>query len=122
MKSIARKLGLGKDQDDSASETAPESSNQPSTASEQSKSTKHSKTETQPDDMAPNLPKTYKAAVITGQQKPLEIQELPMPELKEGEILVKVHACGVCHSDHHVLNGDMGPPYALSPPLTSKSN
>jgi hypothetical protein len=37
-----------------------------------------------------------------------------MPELKDGEILLKVLACGVCHSDHHVLNGDMGPPYALS--------
>jgi D-arabinose 1-dehydrogenase-like Zn-dependent alcohol dehydrogenase len=60
-----------------------------------------------------NLPKTYKAAVIVGQQKPLEIQELPMPEVKEGEILLKVLACGVCHSDHHVLNGDMGPPYVI---------
>lgn len=58
-----------------------------------------------------NLPKTYKAAVIVGQQKPLEIQELPMPEVKEGEIILKVLACGVCHSDHSVLNGDMGPPY-----------
>ena len=62
--------------------------------------------------MAPSeLPKTYKAAVVTGQQKPLEIQDLPMPELKDGEVLMKVLACGVCHSDHHVLNGDMGPPY-----------
>ena len=60
--------------------------------------------------MAPNLPKNYKAAVVVGQQKALEIQDLQIPELKDGEILVKVHACGVCHSDHHVLNGDMGPP------------
>lgn len=58
-----------------------------------------------------NLPKTYKAAVVTGQQKPLEIKELPMPQLQGSEVLVKVLACGVCHSDHHVLNGDMGPPY-----------
>lgn len=65
--------------------------------------------------MAPQIPKTYKAAVIVGQQKPLEIQELPIPELKENEVLVKVLACGVCHSDHHVLNGDMGPPCVLGP-------
>ncbi|KAK5167513.1 uncharacterized protein LTR77_007212 [Saxophila tyrrhenica] len=57
-----------------------------------------------------SLPKTYKAAVLVGQQKPLEIQDLPIPELKDGELLLKVLACGVCHSDHHVLNGDMGPP------------
>ena len=70
--------------------------------------------------MAQDLPKTFKAAVITGQGKPLEIQELPMYEVKDGEIVVKVHACGVCHSDHHVLQGDMGPPYVqpLQSPLS----
>lgn len=57
-----------------------------------------------------NLPKTYKAAVITGLKKPLEIQELPLKEPEAGEILLKVLACGVCHSDHHVLQGDFGPP------------
>lgn len=65
--------------------------------------------------MAPDIPKNYKAAVVVGQQKPLEIQDLPISELKDGEILVKVKACGVCHSDHHVLNGDMGPPYVSFP-------
>lgn len=59
--------------------------------------------------MAHNLPKTFKAAVLTGVNKPIEIKELPMLEVKDGEILIKVHACGVCHSDHHVLAGDMGP-------------
>jgi len=63
--------------------------------------------------MASELPKTYKAAVVTGIKKPLEIQELPMPELKNGEILVKVHACGVCHSDAHVIDGDFGEPYVI---------
>lgn len=51
-----------------------------------------------------------KAAVLTGVQKPLEIKDIPVPEPQPGEILIKVQACGVCHSDHHVLNGDMGPP------------
>lgn len=51
-----------------------------------------------------------KAAVLTGAKKPLEIKDIPVPEPQPGEILIKVHACGVCHSDHHVLNGDMGPP------------
>ncbi|KAF2162091.1 hypothetical protein M409DRAFT_69317 [Zasmidium cellare ATCC 36951] len=56
------------------------------------------------------VPKTMKAAVLAGVDKPLEIKEVPVPEVKSGEILIKVHACGVCHSDHHVHHGDMGPP------------
>lgn len=58
-----------------------------------------------------NLPKTFKAAVVTGQNQPLEIKDVPMLEPGVGEILLKVHACGVCHSDHDVLTGGMGPPH-----------
>ncbi|KAK5119024.1 hypothetical protein LTR62_000235 [Meristemomyces frigidus] len=60
--------------------------------------------------MSPSLPKTFKAACLTGANKSLEIKEIPMLEVKDGEILIKVHACGVCHSDAHVLHGEMGPP------------
>lgn len=60
--------------------------------------------------MADSLPKTFKAAILTGANQPLEIKEVPMLEVKEGEILIKVHACGVCHSDSNVLQGAMGPP------------
>ncbi len=114
MKSIARKLSLRKDNKDKDEKQSP--SEQATTSSFTAATTEKAIPEAtestqQKDEMASgNLPKTYKAAVITGQQKPLEIQELPMPELKEGELLLKVLACGVCHSDHHVLNGDMGPP------------
>ena len=59
--------------------------------------------------MAPNLPKTYKAVVIEEANAPWAIKdvELKMPE--ENQILVKVHACGVCHSDVAVQMGMMGP-------------
>jgi D-arabinose 1-dehydrogenase-like Zn-dependent alcohol dehydrogenase len=57
-----------------------------------------------------NLPKTFKAAVIIGANQPLEIKEVPMIEPDVGEILLKVQACGVCHSDHNVLSGAMGSP------------
>ena len=57
-----------------------------------------------------SLPKTFKAAVLPGINKPLEIKQVSMPELQPGEILVKVKACGVCFSDHHVARGDFGPP------------
>jgi D-arabinose 1-dehydrogenase-like Zn-dependent alcohol dehydrogenase len=60
--------------------------------------------------MAPTLPKTFKAAVLTGANEKLQLKDVPMLEVKDGEILIKVHACGVCHSDHNVLTGAMGPP------------
>lgn len=54
------------------------------------------------------IPKTMKAAVVNGINKPLSVQEVPIPEIKSGEVLLKVEACGVCHSDQHVLDGDFG--------------
>ncbi|KAK3111467.1 hypothetical protein LTR53_013254 [Teratosphaeriaceae sp. CCFEE 6253] len=59
--------------------------------------------------MTSSLPKTFKAAVLTGVNQPLEIKEVPMLDVVDGEILLKVHACGVCHSDASVLQGAMGP-------------
>lgn len=56
------------------------------------------------------LPKTFKAAVLTGKEPALEIKEVSMLSPAANEILIKVHACGVCHSDHDVAAGHMGPP------------
>ena len=50
---------------------------------------------------------TMKAAVLTGAQN-IEIKELPVPELKEGEIEIKVSACGVCGSDIHMWKAGKG--------------
>lgn len=52
--------------------------------------------------MASSLPKTYKQAVFKehGGQLVIEEMELKMPQA--GEVLVKVEACGVCHSDSFV--------------------
>ncbi|RUQ28471.1 alcohol dehydrogenase AdhP [Peribacillus cavernae] len=47
-----------------------------------------------------------KAAVVNGFNQELEIKEVPIPELAYGEILVKIKACGVCHTDLHAANGD----------------
>ena len=48
-----------------------------------------------------------KAAVLTGAQN-IEIKELPVPELNEGEIEIKVSACGVCGSDIHMWKAGKG--------------
>jgi alcohol dehydrogenase, propanol-preferring len=50
--------------------------------------------------------KTMKAAVVRAFGKPLTIEELPVPVPGPGEVLVKVLACGVCHTDLHAADGD----------------
>ena len=47
-----------------------------------------------------------KAAVLHEFGKPLRIEEVPRPEPAAGEVLVKVEACGVCHSDLHIMQKD----------------
>lgn len=47
-----------------------------------------------------------KAAVIHAFGEPLHIEEMPVREPGENEILVKVIACGVCHTDLHACEGD----------------
>ncbi|MFW5964688.1 MAG: alcohol dehydrogenase catalytic domain-containing protein [Natronomonas sp.] len=37
----------------------------------------------------------------------LRIEDVPKPEIGPGEVLVEVAACGVCHSDLHVMDGDL---------------
>ena len=53
-----------------------------------------------------NVPKTMKAAFVTEFGKPLTIGELPVPQPKDGQVLIKVEACGVCHTDVHAADGD----------------
>jgi propanol-preferring alcohol dehydrogenase len=47
-----------------------------------------------------------KAAVLHKFQKPLVFEEVPRPQLEPGDVLIKVEACGVCHSDLHIADGD----------------
>jgi propanol-preferring alcohol dehydrogenase len=54
-----------------------------------------------------------KAAVLRKLGQKLKIERLPIPEPGPGEILVKVAACGVCHSDLHAIDGDWSPPPVL---------
>lgn len=47
-----------------------------------------------------------RAAVYHGVDGLLSIDELPVPQPKAGEVLIKTAACGVCQSDLHVLRGN----------------
>ena len=39
-----------------------------------------------------------------------KVQEIDVDEPKEGEVLVAWKAAGLCHSDEHLVTGDMVPP------------
>jgi len=47
-----------------------------------------------------------KAAILREFKRPLTIEEVDRPKPGAGEVLVAVEACGVCHSDLHVADGD----------------
>ena len=53
------------------------------------------------------LGKTLKitAAVLRELNQPLEIEELQLANPKSNEVLVKIDAFGICHSDYHVVTG-----------------
>ncbi|MGO8949403.1 MAG: zinc-binding dehydrogenase [Ktedonobacterales bacterium] len=55
------------------------------------------------------------AAVFYEPHVPLQVKDVPIPEPGPEEILVKVAACGLCHTDLHYL--DHGVPTAKKPPL-----
>src|SRR5271165_3300339 len=61
------------------------------------------------------MTKTMKAAVAHEFGKPLTIEQAPVPEAGPGQILVKVAACGVCHTDLHAVDGDW--PFKPKPPF-----
>ncbi|AZO16402.1 alcohol dehydrogenase AdhP [Mesorhizobium sp. M2A.F.Ca.ET.043.05.1.1] len=52
------------------------------------------------------MPKTMKAAVVRQFGKPLVIEEVQVPTPGAGQILVKIAATGVCHTDLHAAEGD----------------
>lgn len=61
------------------------------------------------------MAKTMKAAVVAAFGKPLEIREVPVPTPGPGQLLVKIAACGVCHTDLHAAQGDW--PVKPQPPF-----
>ena len=52
------------------------------------------------------IPKTMKAAVVREFGKPLQIEEVEVKRPGRNEVLVKVIASGVCHTDLHAVDGD----------------
>src|SRR5688500_16576311 len=51
---------------------------------------------------------------FVGGNKPLEMEELPIPQPGPGEAVVKVGAAGLCHSDLHIIEGQFPFPAPLT--------
>jgi S-(hydroxymethyl)glutathione dehydrogenase/alcohol dehydrogenase len=53
---------------------------------------------------------TMMAAILDAAPGGMRIEQIPVPEPRAGEILVKVKACGVCHTDLHVMKAEVAFP------------
>jgi len=54
-----------------------------------------------------------KAAVLTSPEdiskRPLRMEQVPQPQAKAGDVLLRVRACGVCRTDLHIVEGELPP-------------
>ena len=53
---------------------------------------------------------TMRAMLLDAPHTPLHLVELPIPTPGPGQVLLKVSACGVCHTDLHILDGELPEP------------
>jgi alcohol dehydrogenase, propanol-preferring len=53
------------------------------------------------------LPKTMQAMVLQEPRKGLVLCDIPVPAPGPDQVLIKVHACGVCRTDLHVVDGEL---------------
>ncbi|HLX00239.1 MAG TPA: zinc-dependent alcohol dehydrogenase [Candidatus Acidoferrales bacterium] len=47
-----------------------------------------------------------RAAILHEFGQPLSLEDVPIPVAGDGEVLLQIEACGVCHSDLHLVSGD----------------
>jgi D-arabinose 1-dehydrogenase-like Zn-dependent alcohol dehydrogenase len=50
-----------------------------------------------------SIPKTMRAAQLVAYKQPLEIREVPVPEPRGENVLVRIVGSGLCHSDLHLM-------------------
>jgi D-arabinose 1-dehydrogenase-like Zn-dependent alcohol dehydrogenase len=50
--------------------------------------------------------RSFRAAVVPGFGLPLVIEDRPVPEPGPGQVVVRMEASGLCHTDIHAANGD----------------
>jgi propanol-preferring alcohol dehydrogenase len=56
------------------------------------------------------LPDLMQAMVLEKPGAPLKLREIPLPAPGPDQVLLRVHACGVCRTDLHILDGELKHP------------
>ncbi len=51
-----------------------------------------------------------RAMIFTEAKQPLRKQDLPVPTPQPTQVLLKVHVCGVCRTDLHIIDGELTKP------------
>jgi propanol-preferring alcohol dehydrogenase len=57
-----------------------------------------------------DVPTTMRAMVLEAPRRPLRATRVPVPAPAAGQVLIRVQACGVCHTDLHILDGELTHP------------
>ncbi len=56
------------------------------------------------------IPSLMRAMVMEAPRRPLVLREMPVPRPGKKQVLLKVHACGVCRTDLHIVDGELPNP------------
>ena len=56
------------------------------------------------------MPETMRAMLLEKPKQPLRLKEVPLPRPEPNQILIRVHACGVCRTDLHIVDGELTEP------------
>ena len=51
-----------------------------------------------------------RAMVFEGVGQPLVLKDLPIPAPESGQLLIRVHTCGICRTDLHIIDGELREP------------
>jgi propanol-preferring alcohol dehydrogenase len=57
-----------------------------------------------------DMPPTMRAMVLEAPGTPLRLREMAIPQPVPGQLLIRVHACGVCRTDLHIVDGELPQP------------
>ncbi len=57
-----------------------------------------------------NIPETMRAMILDAPGEPLQLKRVPIPAPGPNQVLLRVHACGVCRTDLHILDGELQRP------------
>lgn len=60
--------------------------------------------------MKMKIPETMRAMLLEAPGEPLTLKQVPVPAPGPNQVLLQVHACGVCRTDLHILDGELKNP------------